>query len=287
MRVCSSSRDEADRPSTPTIAAMPMATPSVDSPVRSRRVRRPSAPTRKMSAGRSRDRYVAVAALIAAAPVGLPPTASSWASSIDSIEPSRIETRRGSDAASSRSWVMMRIVRPSAWSSRSRSITAPPDRESRLPVGSSARTIDGRLTMALAMATRWRSPPDIWLGVCVSRWPRPTRPRASAAASRRSTSVLPRYSSPLATLSSAVIPSSRKNDWKTNPMRCERTPESCRSLICDVSMPATRTVPLDGRSRVPMMCSRVDLPEPDGPTIAASSPLRTSSDTESRARTGG
>ena len=56
MRVCSSSRDDADRPSTPTIAAMPMATPSVDRPVRRRRVRRPSAPTRKTSVGRSRER---------------------------------------------------------------------------------------------------------------------------------------------------------------------------------------------------------------------------------------
>ena len=31
-------------------------------------------------------------------------------------------------------------------------------------------------------------------------------------------------------------------------------------------------MPLVGRSSVPMMCSSVDLPEPDGPTIAASSP---------------
>ena len=68
--------------------------------------------------------------------------------------PSSIEIRRGSELASSRSWVMITMVRPSACSSRRRSITEAPERESRLPVGSSARTIDGRLTMARAMATR-------------------------------------------------------------------------------------------------------------------------------------
>ena len=54
---------------------------------------------------------------------------------------------------------MIKMVRPSRWSSRSRSITDAPDFESRLPVGSSASTIDGRLTIArrdrdaLALAT--------------------------------------------------------------------------------------------------------------------------------------
>ena len=35
-----------------------------------------------------------------------------------------------------------------------------PERESRLPVGSSARMIRGRFASARAIATRWRSPPD-------------------------------------------------------------------------------------------------------------------------------
>jgi hypothetical protein len=33
-----------------------------------------------------------------------------------------------------------------------------------LPVGSSASRIAGRLATARAIATRWRSPPDSWLG---------------------------------------------------------------------------------------------------------------------------
>jgi hypothetical protein len=36
--------------------------------------------------------------------------------------------------------------------------------ESRLPVGSSARRIDGLLTSARAMATRWRWPPESSFG---------------------------------------------------------------------------------------------------------------------------
>ena len=38
--------------------------------------------------------------------------------------------------------------------------------ESRLPVGSSASRIDGLLTSARAIATRWRCPPDSSLGRC-------------------------------------------------------------------------------------------------------------------------
>ena len=40
-----------------------------------------------------------------------------------------------------------------------------------------------------------------------------------------------------------------------------------------------RTTPLVGRSSVPMMCSSVDLPDPEGPTIATSSPRCTEKDT--------
>src|SRR3954465_826214 len=48
-----------------------------------------------------------------------------------------------------------------------------------------------------------------------------------------------------------------------------------------------RTTPLVGCSSVPMTCSSVDLPEPDGPTIATSSPRPTENDTPSSATTGG
>src|SRR4051794_28015917 len=43
--------------------------------------------------------------------------------------------------------------------------------------------------------------------------------------------------------------------------------------------------PLDGRSRQPMMCMNVDLPDPDGPVTATNSPRYTSSDAPRSART--
>jgi hypothetical protein len=42
-----------------------------------------------------------------------------------------------------------------------------------------------------------------------------------------------------------------------------------------------------GRSSVPMTCRSVDLPDPEGPTIATSSHRRTEKDTPRRAATGG
>ena len=40
---------------------------------------------------------------------------------------------------------------------------------SRFPVGSSASTIAGRPTSARAMAIRWRSPPESWVGRAAPR----------------------------------------------------------------------------------------------------------------------
>jgi hypothetical protein len=48
-----------------------------------------------------------------------------------------------------------------------------------------------------------------------------------------------------------------------------------------------RTVPEVGRSRMPMMCSSVDFPDPDGPMIAANSPWLMVRLTLSSATTGG
>ena len=66
-----------------------------------------------------------------------------------------------------------------------------PDRLSRFPVGSSAKTIAGRATSARAIATRWRSPPESCAGWCASRWPSPTRSSTSRARSRRSPDGVP------------------------------------------------------------------------------------------------
>ena len=66
-----------------------------------------------------------------------------------------------------------------------------------------------------------------------------------------------------------------------------RNAASRRSSRPAMSIPPMRTVPAVGRSSVPMMCRSVVLPDPDGPTIATSSPRRTEKDTPRRASTGG
>src|ERR687887_697243 len=75
----------------------------------------------------------------------------------------------------------MRIVAPAALSSRMSSTIDAPVALSRLPVGSSARTIAGRPTSARAIATRCHSPPESLVGLNVARWDRPTRSSASSA----------------------------------------------------------------------------------------------------------
>ena len=146
-----SARLDAEIPTTATIAAMPMAMPRAVSAVRDRRARRPTVPTRARSTRRSR---------LTSSPARVADLMPRPSTTSSVIRPSRIATRRGRGPRSSRSWVISTIVRPRSWRSASSSTIASLVRLSRLPVGSSARTIAGSPTRARAMATRWRSPPD-------------------------------------------------------------------------------------------------------------------------------
>ena len=195
--------------------------------------------------------------------------------------------RRRVRAATAWSWVTMMIVVPCWLSSSSRARIAAPVAESRFPVGSSASTTGGAPATARAIATRWRSPPDSWTGRAAARCASPTRSRASSASRRRAPRRIPAYSSPSATLPSTLCCSARKNCWNTNPIRRARSPASSRSAIRATSIPVMRTVPAVGLSRVPIRCSSVDLPDPDGPTTAISSPAVTDRLTRSSARTAG
>ena len=68
----------------------------------------------------------------------------------------------------------MTMVWPISSTARRRKVsTSVPARESRLPVGSSAKMISGRLASARATATRCCWPPDSSLGRCSSRSPIP------------------------------------------------------------------------------------------------------------------
>ena len=195
--------EEADRPSTATIAATPIAIPSADRPARSLRVRRPTLASRARSAGRSR---AAAGAAVR--------RRRSWGSSVPGtsrggrgarsracsgcppaelvvsavMRPSSMWIWRGRRAAMAWLWVTTTMVVPAAFSSASRARMEAPVAESRLPVGSSASTIAGWPATARAIATRCRSPPDSWVGRAASLWPSPTRSSAAAARRRRSAS---------------------------------------------------------------------------------------------------
>ena len=54
-----------------------------------------------------------------------------------------------------------------------------------------------------------------------------------------------------------------------------------------MSKPVTRTLPELGRSRLPIRCNKVVLPDPEGPTMPTSSPSVTVKETSRRAVTGG
>src|ERR671918_767234 len=85
------------------------------------------------------------------------------------IRPSARKIARSAYEAATGSWVTITMVWPISSTARRRKLRiSPPERESRLPVGSSAKTIQGRLARARATATRCCWPPDSSAG----RWPR-------------------------------------------------------------------------------------------------------------------
>ena len=239
--ICATSwaRLEPETPSTATMVAMPSATPTADSAARAGLLTRPRTASGQMSAGRSR----LAGELARPRPTRV-------------LMPPRCRARPARRAAGS----------PGA---RPGYLRVVGDHEDRRPAavqlgqqGEDARTgrrvqAAGRLvgqddggppTRARAMATRWHSPPDSSAG----RWPaRPDRPTSASAPRRpraRRARGHPRYSSPVATLSSAVRSGTRKNCWNTNPIRSART----RTAPCRAARPRPARPPGPGpRSGVP------------------------------------
>jgi hypothetical protein len=82
-----------------------------------------------------------------------------------------------------------------------------------------------------------------------------------------------------------LTPSLRKNCWNTKPIQAERSAEMRRSDSVATSWPRISIRPAVGRSSVPISCSSVDLPEPEGPTMPTISPSRMDSDTSRNACT--
>ena len=150
-------------------------------------------------------------------------------------------------------------------------------------MGSSAKTIDGRLTSARAHATRCCWPPDISLGRWLRRGRRPT---ASMTWSNHAWSAFfPARSSGSRMFSLAVRVGTRLNAWKTKPMRSRRRLVSALSFSLPSAVPSTTASPEVGVSSAARQCISVDLPDPEGPMMAVNSPFIRSTVTPSRART--
>ncbi len=274
-------RLDAEIPTTATMAAMPMAMPSAVSDVRSRRACSPTAAVRNRSTSRSRLEVTC------AVMPGAPTTWRVDGRVISMTRPSRMVTRRGARAAISRSWVISTIVRPCACRSTSRSTIASPVRLSRLPVGSSARTIAGSPISALAMATRWRSPPDRAPGRCVARSARPTAASASRA---RASALALRHTGVEQATGDVLQRGQCLDEVELLEHEADAPPaERCQTGIAQ----ATDVVAIDahgpavGRCRAPTTLISVDFPEPDGPTRATNSPAWTVRSIPASASTGG
>ena len=142
---------ESNRSRASEAGAMPSHTPPLS---RMRHPRSDARPLRSRRPTGCRRRRGRVARPSRARPEGRPAPGSR-------IRPSRILTMRSQASPTSLSWVTrMNVCRCSRLDRRSRASTSADRSESRLPVGSSARTRRGRLTRARAIATRCCSPPD-------------------------------------------------------------------------------------------------------------------------------
>ena len=147
----------------------------------------------------------------------------------------------------------------------------------------------------MAIATRWRMPPENWCGYPRKRSSGEGMPtRTSVARARSSASV--RDTLLCARIASIICVSIRNTglsviigSWKIIAMRLPRT---CRIASGDSiarSRPSKRIVPptmRPGASINPMIeYAVIDLPDPDSPTSATTSPRATSKLTSSTART--
>lgn len=198
--------------------------------------------------------------------------------------PSPRKRTRSAWAAAPGSWVTITTVWPSSstdW--RRNPSTSSPARESRFPVGSSAKISSGRAASARAHATRCCCPPDNWAGRCLSRSRRPSV--SMTCSSHFSSGSLPAMSIGSVMFSAAFSVGIRLKDWNMKPMRSRRNRVSSRSFRPVISVSPSHTCPAETVSRPARQCISVDLPEPEGPITAVYRPRAMSTSTASRAST--
>ncbi len=195
-------------------------------------------------------------------------------------------TRSDRSATTPMSWVMRMMpastrcrrsrmsLRISAWTVTSRAV-----------VGSSAMSSLGSQARAWAIIARWRCPPESWCGylsTASSGLGRSTMRSSSTARARACFGVMSKCTRSVSTIwnptvytgFSAVIGS-----WKMTETSLPRTLLSCLWLRPSSSRPASLAEPSErpfGGSRPISDIDDCVLPEPDSPTIARTSPGRTS-----------
>jgi hypothetical protein len=139
-------------------------------------------------------------------------------------------------AAATGPWVTITIVWLRSSTARCMNVRiSDPDRESRLPVGSSAKMIAGLAARARATATRCCWPPDSSLGRWVSRSPRPTMPTTSST--QPASGFRPARSRGSVMFSIAFSVGIRLKLWNTKPTWSRRT------WVRSLSLSVVRSVP--------------------------------------------
>ncbi len=206
------------------------------------------------------------------------------------IRPSRSTATRSATApTAARSWLISRTPVPASVISRSSASSCRCTVVSSAVVGSSATRKAGRPASAVAISTRWRSPPDSSCGYWSSRRAGSGTPTDSSSSTdrRHSRAGVSRWCSRSASASSCPIRRSGSSApsascW-TNPTSLPLARRQSRRVQARASRPAISSrVALTRACR----CARPSraravtlLPEPDSPTRARHSPAATRSDT--------
>ena len=147
--------------------------------------------------------------------------------------------------------------------------------------GSSMSSSRGRAASARAIATRCCWPPESWSARIYALSRMPTLSSDSSALSLSSLRNAPSSTRQKgisgtqaeSTFLITVVRVTRLNDWNTMPTSARRLASSLPS--CGNGLPSMRISPESMVSNRLMVRHIVDLPEPDGPTMTSTSPLRT------------
>ncbi len=187
--------------------------------------------------------------------------------------------RSASWSASSRYWVVSRIVLPCCTSSRIVVHIWPRVRGSSPVVGSSRKISGGRVIRLAARSSRRRMPPENWAICLVAASSSPNWPSSRAAVSRASGRLRPWSRANRMRFSVAVR-------FSSTEAYCPVTPRSWRTTWGwrRTSVPKICASPASIGSSVASILSIVVLPAPLGPRTPNTSPRRTTRSTPSTAR---